>query len=77
MNETSLALFAGAACGVLATFLLLLTGDRLVLLDSGGRQVRDWPVAVGTIDSGNTWLSTSAGHVLLFGPTGMMRGVAG
>lgn len=56
---------------------LLLTADRLVLLDAGGRQVRDWPVAVGPVDAGNTWLSTSAGHVLLFGPTGLMVGVAG
>jgi outer membrane protein assembly factor BamB len=55
---------------------LLLTGGRLVLLDSAGRQVRDWTVAIGDIDPDNTWLSTSAGHVLLFGQTGMMLGVS-
>jgi len=56
---------------------LLLTGDRLVLLDAAGHQVWDWPVSIGTIDGGNTWLSTSLGHVLLFGPKGMMLGVTG
>ena len=56
---------------------LLLTAGRLVLLDSTGRQVRDWPVSIGTIDGGNTWLSTSLGHVLLFGPKGLMLGVTG
>lgn len=55
---------------------LLLTGGRLVLLDAAGRQVREWNVAIGTVDAGNTWLSTSPGHVLLFGATGMMLGVS-
>ena len=56
---------------------LLVTGSRLVLLDSDGRQVRNWPVDVGTIDGNSTWLTTSAGHVLLFGPRGLMLGVTG
>lgn len=56
---------------------LLVTGSRLVLLDADGRQVRDWPFSLGVVDGGNTWLSTSAGHVLLFGPRGMLLGVSG
>lgn len=54
---------------------LLVTGSRLLLLDGSGRQVREWPLSLGTIDDSSTWLSTSAGHVLLFGPRGMLLGV--
>ncbi len=56
---------------------LLVTGSRLVLLDAEGKQVRDWPFSLGVIDGGNTWLASSAGHVLLFGPTGMLLGETG
>lgn len=55
--------------------LLLVTGSRLVLLDGSGRQVREWPLSPGTIEDGNTWLTTSADQVLLFGPKGLLRGV--
>jgi outer membrane protein assembly factor BamB len=57
--------------------LLLVTGSRLVLLDGSGRQVREWPLSLGAIDDRNTWLTTSTGHVLVFGPRGLLRGVAG
>jgi outer membrane protein assembly factor BamB len=55
---------------------LLVTGSRVVLLDGTGRQVREWPLSLGVIDD-NTWLTTSAGHVLLFGAQGMLLGVTG
>ena len=58
------------------TDVILVTGSRLVLLDGTGRQVREWPLSLGVIDD-NTWLTTSAGHVLLFGAQGMLLGVTG
>lgn len=56
---------------------LLVADDRVVLLDGAGQQIQSWPTSPVAADSGNTWLATAAGHVLLFGPKGMMLGVAG
>ncbi len=63
--------FAGAGGG---DRLLVLTIDRLLLLDGGGRQLKEWPVAVGDVSSAEPYLVGTQGRVLLYGPTGMVLG---
>lgn len=66
--------YAGAGGG---DRVLLLAADRLLLLDGGGRQVREWPVAVGDVTNTTDYLVAAEGRVLVYGPAGIAVGVAG
>jgi outer membrane protein assembly factor BamB len=55
---------------------LLLSADRLILLDDQGRQLRDWPVSLGELELYPSFLSAADGRVLAVGPTALSLGVA-
>ncbi len=57
--------------------MLLLTADRLVLVDGNGREVRGWPVSIGDVTGSTAYLTAAGGRVLGYGPTGIVVGVAG
>jgi len=63
--------FAGAGGG---DRVLLLASDRVILLDETGRQLKEWPVSVGVLESA-AYLSADRGGILVYGPQGISLGV--
>jgi outer membrane protein assembly factor BamB len=55
--------------------LLLLADNRLVALDSHGRQLKEWPLAVTNLGTGDVMLSTGTDRLLIWTSGAVLQGV--